>query len=89
MRIEFSKEFRRDLRHLNDKQFEQFKKRLTLFANQPSHPLLHNHQLKGKLKGYCSFNITGDLRVQYRIEGNLEHGTVIKMVCIGTHSQLY
>ena len=47
-------------------------------------PILNNHALKGKYLGYRSINITGDLRVLYKKEGNMMIFTVID-----THSNLY
>ena len=48
------------------------------------HPILNNHALSGEYEGYRSINITGDLRVLYRREGE-----VVIFVTIDSHSNLY
>lgn len=54
------------------------------FEQNNSDPLLKDHALSGKLKGYCSFSITGDIRVIYYIHENIAY-----FVDIGTHNQVY
>lgn len=63
----------------------QYKVRTALFIQNSSSPLLHTHILKGKLREYRSFSITGDVRVIY-IQQNK---TTILFVDIGTHAQVY
>ena len=46
-------------------------------------------QFKRRLKNHCSFNITGDLRVQYKIEKGKEGEIICKFDRIGPHSELY
>lgn len=84
MIIEYSKDFLKDIKSLNQEQKNQLRNRILLFQNKPSHPQLKNHPLKGKLKGFHSINITGDIRAIYTC---LEK--TIKFVRLGTHSQLY
>ena len=91
MTIQYSDQFLGDVSQLNEKQKKRLTERLSLFKSHPSHPQLRNHKLKGKLKDYCSINITGDLRAIYRYgpdkknEGNL----IVKFVRLGSHSELY
>lgn len=54
-----------------------------LLANSRN-PLLHDHQLKGGKSGYRSCSITGDIRLLYRITGD-----IIELLDIGTHNQVY
>ncbi len=68
---------------LNEKQ--KFKERRDIFQQNPFHSILNNHPLKGKYTGYRSINITGDLRVVYRL---LNKDTVL-FATIDTHSNLY
>ena len=89
MKIEFSKKFRKDVAKLNQKQESQLKERLELFIKRPTHPALNNHKLKGKSKGYCSINITGDICAIYRIEVHEKSENISKFVQLGTHSELY
>lgn len=62
----------------------KFEERLRLFLADPENQLLKNHQLKGKKKNYYSFSITGDIRVVYKIKGN-----ILQLYDIGTHNQVY
>ena len=43
-----------------------------------------DHALKGEWTDFREFHVSGDLLVIYQIEGD-----VIKLVRIGTHSQLF
>lgn len=47
-------------------------------------PLLNNHALGGKYAGFRSINITGDLRVLYK-----KNGEFVIFVKIDSHSNLY
>ena len=66
-------------------QKEKFKERRNLFLEDPFHPLLQNHQLQGRYRGYRSINIGGNLRVIYKM---ISADTCI-FVVIDTHSNLY
>jgi len=89
MIIQYSKQFLKDIADLSERQAKQMEKRLSLFQKQPTHPQLNNHKLKGNLKGYCSINISGDLRAVYRIEEDKINGVTINFVRLNTHSKLY
>lgn len=69
----------------NRKLHTQFNKRLVMFENNPAHPLLRDHQLKGSRKAYRAFSITGDIRVVYVMEDD-DRAIFID---IGTHNQVY
>ena len=43
--------------------------RLIFFQQNPFHPLLNNHALTGKYKGFRSINISGDWRALYKEKG--------------------
>jgi addiction module RelE/StbE family toxin len=85
----YSKQFLKDARNLTPSQVGRLKDRLELFGGRPTHSQLNNHRLKGKLKDFCSINITGDLRAIYRvIPPKLEEDEgAIRFIRIGTHSQ--
>jgi len=57
---------------------------LITFLEKPDNPILKDHKLVGKMAGFRSFSITGDLRVVYRIKGNS-----LQLYDIGTHNQVY
>ncbi len=58
--------------------------RIRLFQHNPNNPLLHNHALVGKMKGFRSFSISGDLRIIYYWEDGIAY-----FIDIGTHNQVY
>jgi len=85
MKIRFHKNFDKQYGKLKKEQKERVKKRLALFLENPLHPALGNHPLKGKYNGYRSINITGDLRAIYKFIN--EYDCIF--VTIDTHSNLY
>jgi len=68
----------------NKKLEKRVRERMKLFQNNPHHPLLHDHSLKGKKVGLRSFSIAGDMRILYFMEDNLAY-----FIDIGTHNQVY
>ncbi len=85
MKIILHKNFEKQYGKLRGKEKQKFKERRNIFLNYPFQPVLNNHPLKGKFKGYRSINITGDLRAVYKL---LNEETAI-FVAIDTHSNLY
>lgn len=85
MTIRYSRKFVKQLAKQPESVEKAFYLRLQLFKENPYDPLLRNHALKGKLKGYYSINITGDIRAIYEIIGN----EIYLYEMIGSHSQLY
>lgn len=85
MVIQYTSEFKKQYKKLSKKFKEQFDERLILFLDDPGHPFLRVHPLKGTFVGYWSMNISGDLRALYRRDGD----DIIIFALIGTHSQLY
>ncbi len=63
----------------------KFDERVVFFVQNPQHPLLHDHALKGEKEGYRAFSITGDIRIVYRL---IDERTVL-FLDIGTHNQVY
>ncbi|MBI3577111.1 type II toxin-antitoxin system mRNA interferase toxin, RelE/StbE family [Candidatus Gottesmanbacteria bacterium] len=63
---------------------KQFSERLSLFVKDPKHPLLYDHSLSGSKKSFRAFSMTGDIRVVYRIEGD-----IVRLYDVGTHNQVY
>lgn len=93
MRIDYSKKFIKGLKKSPRKIRIAFRDRLKIFLKDRSDPLLNNHVLSGRYKGYRSINVTGDLPVRQAgwraIFRELNHGKIIYFDLIGTHSQLY
>jgi len=61
-----------------------FEERYKMFTNNSKDPILRDHALGGKMKGFRSFSITGDIRVVYYISENIAY-----FVDIGSHNQVY
>lgn len=85
MKIRFHKNFEKQYKKLKEAQKEKTQERLILFLENPYHPVLGNHPLKGKYTSYRSINITGDLRAVYKFINEQE----CIFVAIDTHSNLY
>ena len=85
MRARFHKNFEKQYGKLKEAQKKRVQERLTLFLKNPFHPILGNHPLKGRYKGYRSINITGDLRAVYKFVSEKE----CIFVVIDSHSNLY
>jgi len=85
MNAEFHRRFINQYWKLSVNQRKKCDARLLFFERNPYDPLLNNHPLKGKYKGYRSINITGDLRAIYCI---LDNETAY-FIFIDTHSNLY
>lgn len=63
---------------------KKFDNRVKLFGENYQNPQLKDHQLTGKLQGFRSFSVTGDIRVIYYINDDTAY-----FVDIGTHNQVY
>ncbi len=85
MEVAYSKSFKKDFAKMQKKVQEQFFERLSLYLENPQHPLLRVHSLNGVYQGYQSFNVTADIRVIFTFRDN---GDVLYIDMIGTHSQL-
>ena len=84
MIVSYSKDFIREAKKLNKQQREKLQVRIALFIENPLHPLLRNHALRGKYRDYRSIDVAGDIRALYLQEGN-----EVIFDTIGTRSQLY
>ncbi len=85
MTIRFRKKFVKQLAKQLPKTQKALYIRIELFEEDIYNPLLNNHALQGKLKGFYSINITGDIRAIYEIIGD----EVYLYAMIGSHYQLY
>ena len=80
----YTKLFTKDRQKLSKQLQIKVVARLNLFLENPYHPLLNNHDLNHPWQGYRSINITGDIRLIYRIEGSF-----YRLARVGSHSELY
>ncbi len=86
MKIQFSRQFDKDLKRAPYHIRISVNQRLGWFIDNNFHPLLHNHPLKGAWENHRSINITGDWRALYTIMKNTK---TILFIKLGTHSELY
>jgi addiction module RelE/StbE family toxin len=84
MRLIFHKNFKKQCQKLPFLQ-RKADERILLFRQDPFHPLLNNHALTGKYKGWRSINITGDCRAVYELVAD----DIAYFITIDTHSNLY
>lgn len=88
MKIKLHPHFKKSYRNRiapNRKLTWQTQERITLFGNDPMHPLLKNHTLTGSKRELRSFSVTGDVRIVYQPLGNSE----VIFLDIGSHNQVY
>jgi len=85
MKIFLHKNFAKKYKKLNQKEKEKFKEKRNIFLQNPFHPILNNHELHGRYKGYRSIKITADLRVIYEVIKK----DVVLFLTIDSHSNLY
>ena len=85
MELLFHKDFLKRLKKLQPQDVQKVRERLQLFRLEPNHPILRDHALRGKYKGYRSIDIRPDLRALY----NIVDEVIVEFVLLGTHSQLY
>ncbi len=62
-----------------------FQDKLSLFINDPYHPQLRTHKLKGILKDLMAFSIDYDLRVIFYFTS----ATEVILEDIGNHNEVY
>ena len=84
MRISYNKDFTKKFIRHPKKIKDKFKERLILFEKNEFNPILNNHALTGKYKGYRSINVSGDVRAVFR--RGKDDALFVK---IDSHSNLY
>ena len=85
MNIQYHDHFKKKYQKYPEPIQQAIKSRITLFVQNPVDPLLNNHKLKGKYKGYRSINITADFRAIYRpTDANTAY-----FVEVDNHNNLY
>ena len=83
--VVYNKNFVRQYIKLPVKIRKKFDERIDIFKENPSHPLLRVHKLKGDMVPLESMNITGDYRALFIWETEER----VRFHRIGTHSELY
>ena len=83
-----TKRFDKKIVKLSQKEFSKFKERITLFRKNKNHALLKTHKLKGELKNFSAFSVTGDIRIIFQ-EEVFNDKVQITLRDVGTHSDVY
>ena len=86
MKIVFQKPFRKSLEKLAPKLRAKVQEAVLNFTQNPFDRSLHNHPLKGSMVGLRSFSVTGDMRIIFE---EYENYTLVLMLDVGTHNQVY
>jgi len=86
MKVTAHRKFLKAYDKLNIEQQRAIDEALGRFGDNRHDPALHDHTLKGRMKGLRAFSAGFDLRVIYREEGGFI--TVI-LLDAGTHNQVY
>lgn len=71
---------------LDKKRREKVLEAIQVFQSDPFAPTLRNHPLKGSMQGKRSFSVTGDIRIIFE---EYERYTLVLMLDVGTHNQVY
>ena len=86
MKLEFTKEYRKQFEKLRKNEKIRVQASLREFEINPDQPALRRHALKGEYLGYQSINAGGDLRLLYFEK---DDNITFVFVNVGSHSQLY
>ena len=86
MKIVTKKAFDKGYQKLSPKVKLKVKQQLLLFIQDPFHPSLRNHSLKGRLIGLRSLVVTDDLRIVFRVYDSYD---LVEFIDIGGHARVY
>jgi len=85
MKIQFHRNFGKQYKKLKKKEQDKFKQRIKVLLRDEFNPILNNHPLRGRYKGYRSINVAGDLRAVYK---RMSRDRAF-FITIDSHSNLY
>lgn len=81
MKVVFTPTFVRKFKKLPHSLQEEANEKISLFRNNPDHPTLRTHKLKGQLSGFLSFSVN----YEYRILFVYDDKKTVALLGIGTH----
>lgn len=91
--LNFSSSFKRAFRSKvkqNPDLEAKISQKLEILVNNPFHPSLKTHKLKGSLSGVWSFSIDYDYRIVFKFVTNKLSGEEeILLINIGSHDEVY
>ena len=88
MKLVFSNDFDKKLKHLGKKQsgfVHKIRRRLRIFEANPKDPVLANHKLKGELNNVWSITVERNFRLIYILTSSDE----AYFIGLGTHDEVY
>jgi mRNA-degrading endonuclease YafQ of YafQ-DinJ toxin-antitoxin module len=86
MIFQFHRVFEKQFAKLPEKKRAAVKEAIRCFAADRREPSLRFHALSGRFAGQSSISAGGDLRIHLK---ELDDGTVVVVMAVGSHSQLY
>ncbi len=66
MFVKYTASFLKQYYKLKDPLKEEIKEKIELFKEDPDHPFLKTHKLKGRLKGCFSFSVNYEYRIIFQ-----------------------
>ena len=81
MQVNLSSRFKRSYRKLPSDIREDFDKKIVLFIENPHHPSLKTHKLKGKLQECLAFQLKSGYRVLFEFSGF----NIVDLLEVGSH----
>ncbi|MBR1437144.1 MAG: hypothetical protein IJ587_01280 [Synergistaceae bacterium] len=83
LKITYSERFKKQYKKLSADEKNQFRRKLTVFAENPLHPSLRTKRIKGA-DGLVEFSVNMDIRVIWFYEGE----SLVAFIDIGHHDIL-
>ncbi|MGV8175205.1 MAG: type II toxin-antitoxin system YafQ family toxin [Methanothrix sp.] len=85
----FKRSFKRSIRRRPDLQ-EKIENALKLLSDNPYHPVLHTHKLKGDLAGSWACTVDFEYRIVFEfVRDSKTQEEIIMLDAIGTHDEVY
>ncbi len=81
MEVQFTPSFVRQLKKLPKALQQEAVEKINLFKQDPKHPMLKTHKLKGKLKERYSFSVNYQTRIVFKYADS----AVVTLLAVGDH----
>ena len=81
LRIVYTPSFVRTFDDLPSALQEETREKIALFQENPRHPSLKAHKLKGKLRKYWSFSVNYKYRILYEYDAK----STVALLTVGSH----
>ncbi len=81
LKILYKPTFVRQYKKLSPALQEEIKEKISLFQEDPKHPFLKTHKLKGPLKDFFSFSVNYEYRIIFQYESKNQ----ATLLAVGNH----